>query len=158
MRGADSLVVPSLSENLPVVIIEAQARHRTAGRGLRRGRRQPSSRQRGNGQLAPAAYPAALAAAIEVVLAHPTAYDRTAISTRAEERFGLEAIGARWDTIRRERLARHIRRIVQREPSGPAVVQRKRPALRGLFRNAPEKTRTSTDDTVHKALNLNRPV
>ena len=35
--------------------------------------------------------------------------------------------------------------------------QRKSPAVQG-FPSAPEKTRTSTDHTVHKALNLERPV
>jgi glycosyltransferase involved in cell wall biosynthesis len=100
MRGADLLVVPSLSENLPVVIIEAQATGLPVVASDVGGVRELVDER--SGQLVPAADPAALAAAIEAVLARPTAYDRTAISIRAKESFGFEAIGARWDTILRE--------------------------------------------------------
>ncbi len=33
----------------------------------------------------------------------------------------------------------------------------KKAPLCGAFHSAPERTRTSTDHSVHKALNLNRP-
>jgi glycosyltransferase involved in cell wall biosynthesis len=100
MRGADLLVVPSLSENLPVVIIEAQATGLLVVASDVGGVRELVDER--SGQLVPPGDPAALAAAIEAVLARPTAYDRPSIAIRAKKSFGLDAIGARWDTILRE--------------------------------------------------------
>ncbi len=99
MRGADLLVLPSLSENLPVVIVEAQATGLPVVASDVGGVREIVD-ERG-GRLVPPGDRTALAVAIEAVLARPEAYDRAAISARARERFGLAAIGAQWDAILR---------------------------------------------------------
>jgi glycosyltransferase involved in cell wall biosynthesis len=48
----------------------------------------------------------ALAVAIEAVLGSRGDYDRSVIATRARERYGYEAVAARWDAIYRELLTR----------------------------------------------------
>jgi L-malate glycosyltransferase len=100
MRAADLFVLPSLAENLPVVLIEAQAS------GL------PAVATRVGGVselvddaagiLVPPADPAALAAAIRAALARD--FDPPALAARARDRYGYDAIAARWTAIY-ERLA-----------------------------------------------------
>jgi glycosyltransferase involved in cell wall biosynthesis len=103
MRRADLLVVPSLAENQPVVLLEAQASGlpvvvSDVG-GVSEVVDAPA------GRLVPSGDVEALAGAIEAVLAAPGDYDRSMIATRARERYGQEAVAARWDAIYRELVA-----------------------------------------------------
>ena len=100
MRAADVLVLPSLAENLPVVLIEAQATGVPVVASDVGGVREIVDER--SGRLVPPGDRAALATAIEAVLEHPQAYNRAVIAARARETFGLDAIGVRRDAILRE--------------------------------------------------------
>ena len=95
MRSADLFVLPSLAENLPVVLIEAQASGlpavATAVGGV------PELVDDAAGILVPAADPAALAAAIRAAL--DRSFDSAAIATQAHDRYGYDAIATRWTAI-----------------------------------------------------------
>jgi glycosyltransferase involved in cell wall biosynthesis len=104
MRAADVLVLPSLAENLPVVLIEAQATGVPVVASNVGGVREIVDER--SGRLVPPGDRAALATAIEAILEHPDAYNRAAIAARARETFGLDAIGVRWDAILRELAAK----------------------------------------------------
>jgi glycosyltransferase involved in cell wall biosynthesis len=95
MRAADLFVLPSLAENLPVVLIEAQAS----------GLASVAADVGGVGELVddaagalvPPADPAALATAIRDTLARD--FDGAKLAARAADRYGYTAIAARWTAI-----------------------------------------------------------
>ena len=97
MRKADLFVLPSRFENLPCVIIEAMSSglpvvSTTVG-GI------PEMMSERDGILVGPDDALALAAAIERVLADPTAFDPAAISARALARYGLPAIGSQLHAV-----------------------------------------------------------
>lgn len=92
MRAADLFVLPSLAENLPVVLIEAQASGLPAVATTVGG--VPELVDDEAGLLVPPADPAALATAIRAALARD--FDRLSLAARAKDRYGYEAICARW--------------------------------------------------------------
>ena len=101
MRGADLLVLPSLAENLPTVVLEAHACGLpvvATDVGGTREALDPSA-----GRLVAPGDDAALAGAIDAMLA--AHHDREAIAARARARYGYEAIAERWEAIYRELLA-----------------------------------------------------
>ena len=92
MRGSDVFVLPSRFENLPCVIIEAMASglpvvSTTVG-GI------PEMMSDEDGILVAPDDPAALADAMERVLANPAAFDPAGVSDRAQARYGLAAVGS----------------------------------------------------------------
>jgi glycosyltransferase involved in cell wall biosynthesis len=95
MRGADLFVLPSLAENLPVVLIEAQASGLPAVATRVGG--VPELVDDSAGALVPPADPAALAAAIRTALARH--FDSAALANRAHDRYGYDAIRNRWTAI-----------------------------------------------------------
>lgn len=103
MRRADLLVVPSLAENQPVVLLEAQASGLPVVASDVGGVREVVDAFAG--RLVPSGDVDALAGAIKAVLAAPGHYDRSMIATRARERYGREAVAARWDAIYHELVA-----------------------------------------------------
>ena len=100
MREADLFVLPSLHENLPVVLIEAQASGLPAV-GTRVGG-VPELVDPEAGELVEAGDPHALARAIEHVLSRTGDFDAHALSRRAAERYGYDAIERRWTAIYEE--------------------------------------------------------
>ncbi len=95
MRAADLFVLPSLAENLPVVLIEAQASGLPAVASDVGGVSELVDDAAG--ALVPPADPAALAAAIRATLAR--GFDPAALAARARDRYGYGAIAARWSAI-----------------------------------------------------------
>ncbi|HYI80966.1 MAG TPA: glycosyltransferase [Thermoleophilaceae bacterium] len=102
MRAADLFVLPSLAENLPVVLIEAQASGlpavATSVGGV------PELVDDAAGTLVPPRDPAALAEAIRATL--DRRFDSATLAARANDRYGYEAVRDRWTTIY-TRLLRH---------------------------------------------------
>jgi glycosyltransferase involved in cell wall biosynthesis len=106
MRGADLLVLPSLAENLPTVVLEAQACGLpvvATDVGGTREALDPTA-----GRLVAPGDDEALAGAIGAVLAAD--HDREAIAARAHARYGYEAVAERWEATYRELLAARERR------------------------------------------------
>ncbi len=101
MRAADLFVLPSLAENLPVVLIEAQASGLPAVASDVGGVSELVDEAAG--ALVPAADPAALAAAIRATLARD--FDSAALADRARARYGYDAIAALWTAIYERLLA-----------------------------------------------------
>jgi len=97
MRAADLFVLPSLHENLPVVLIEAQASGLPAVATRVGG--VPELVGEEAGELVEPADPGALADAIARVLARRGEIDTAALARRAAERYGYEAIEGRWTAI-----------------------------------------------------------
>ncbi len=97
MRAADLFVLSSYHENLPVVLIEAQASGlpavATAVGGV------PELVHPDAGLLTSPGDPAALAAAIREALGSRDRYDPDALAERAVERYGLAAVCARWTAL-----------------------------------------------------------
>ncbi len=95
MRDADLFVLPSLAENLPVVLIEAMASGlpavATAVGGV------PEMLDRESGALVPPADDTALAAAIHETLARE--FDPAAMAATARQRYGYATISARWTEL-----------------------------------------------------------
>jgi glycosyltransferase involved in cell wall biosynthesis len=102
MRAADLLVLPSLAENLPVVLIEAQASGLPAVATRVGG--VPELVDEVAGVLVPPADAPALAAATRDALSRE--YDAHVLAARARDRYGYDAIAARWTTIYQRLLAR----------------------------------------------------
>jgi glycosyltransferase involved in cell wall biosynthesis len=101
MRGADLLVLPSLAENLPTVVLEAHACGLAVVATDVGGTREaldPSA-----GRLVEPGDDEALAAAIGAMLA--VDHDREAVAVRAHERYGYDAVAERWEATYREMLA-----------------------------------------------------
>jgi glycosyltransferase involved in cell wall biosynthesis len=101
MRGADLLVLPSLAENLPTVVLEAQACGLPVVATDVGGTREALDRSAG--RLVASGDEEALAGAIAAALAAD--HDREAIADRARARYGHEAVAARWEQTYREVLA-----------------------------------------------------
>ena len=97
MREADLLVLPSLAENLPVVLIEAQASGLPAVATDVGGVSELVDDRAG--VLVPPADPEALAAAVAATLDRLPGFDPQALATRAREHYGYAAICARWTEI-----------------------------------------------------------
>lgn len=97
MRAADLFVLPSLAENLPVVLIEAQASGLPAVATRVGG--VPELVDDATGTLVAPADAAALAAAIRTTLERRDDFDPRAIADRAHARYGYDAIRARWTEI-----------------------------------------------------------
>ncbi|MEX1141168.1 MAG: glycosyltransferase [Thermoleophilaceae bacterium] len=97
MRAADLFVLASLAENLPVVLIEAQASGLPAVATRVGG--VPELVDRDAGVLVEPADPGALAGAIRDVLARRADFDPTALADRAADRYGYDAIAERWTAI-----------------------------------------------------------
>ena len=101
MRGADLLVLPSLAENLPTVVLEAQACGLpvvATDVGGTREALDPAA-----GRLVAPGDEEALADAIASALGDDP--DRDAIAARAHMRYGYDAVAVRWEAIYREILA-----------------------------------------------------
>jgi glycosyltransferase involved in cell wall biosynthesis len=97
MRTADLFVLPSLYENLPVVLIEAQASGLPAVATRVGG--VPELVTDDAGELVEPGDPVALAAAIARALAQRERFDPDLLARRAAERFGYEAIAERWSEL-----------------------------------------------------------
>lgn len=97
MRQADLFVLPSLFENLPCVLIEAMASGlpsvATAVGGV------PDLVDEASGVLCPPHDPSALAAAISSALKRRGQVDPLTLASRAQRRFGYEAIERIWTQI-----------------------------------------------------------
>jgi glycosyltransferase involved in cell wall biosynthesis len=101
MRRADLLVLPSLAENLPTVVLEAHASGLPVVATDVGGTREAVDARAGH--VVATGDAGALADAIGAVLACD--HDHGAIADRARARYGYDAIAARWDAIYREVLA-----------------------------------------------------
>jgi glycosyltransferase involved in cell wall biosynthesis len=97
MRRADLLVLPSLHENLPVVLAEAMASGLPAV-ATRVGGVADLLDHEGAGTLVSPGDPEALAEAIRGRLDAPRP-DPAELAARAAERFGYETLGRTWDEI-----------------------------------------------------------
>jgi glycosyltransferase involved in cell wall biosynthesis len=98
LRESDLFVLSSLSENMPLAVIEALCC------GLPVAATDVGDVQEavgGDGVLAPPADPQALATAIETVLDKYERFDGAEIAQRAAARFSFEAVGRVWDEIYR---------------------------------------------------------
>jgi len=95
MRKADLFVLPSLAENLPVVLIEAQASGLPAVATRVGG--VPELVDEAAGALVPPADPPALAEAIHTTLARD--FEGPALAARARDRYSYDAICDRWTAI-----------------------------------------------------------
>ena len=100
MREADLFVLPSLHENLPVVLVEAQASGLPAVATRVGGVAELVDEDAG--RLVEPGDPAALAEAIAAVLEARDRFDASALARRAAERYGFGAIAARWTAIYEE--------------------------------------------------------
>lgn len=98
LRGSDVFVLSSLSENLPLALLEALCCGLPAAATDVGGVPEALGE---DGSLAPPGDPAALARAIASVLDGNERYDHEAIARRAAERYSFDAVGAAWDEIYR---------------------------------------------------------
>jgi len=100
-------VLPSLAENLPLALMEAQASGlpvvATTVGGV------PEMVTPQTGILVPPNDVPALTEALQRMLDTVDGYDREAIVASARERWSYEALGARWDRVYRQVLARRAR-------------------------------------------------
>jgi glycosyltransferase involved in cell wall biosynthesis len=96
LRKADLFVLSSLSENMPLAVIEALCCGLPVAGTDVGGVPEAVG---GDGVLAPPADPGALAAAIQTVLDERERFDDREIARRAGERFSFRAVGRAWDEI-----------------------------------------------------------
>lgn len=101
MRTADLFVLPSLAENLPVVLIEAMASGLPAVATRVGG--VPELLDHDNGTLVPPRDAAALAAAVRATLHRD--FDPAGMAAAARDRYGYAAICARWTELYEELLS-----------------------------------------------------
>jgi glycosyltransferase involved in cell wall biosynthesis len=98
LRRADALVMSSLSENLPLALLEALCCGlpvaATSVGGI------PNALGT-DGELAPPGDPERLASAVEAVLGGYSRFDRDDIAARAAARWSFATVGAIWDEIYR---------------------------------------------------------
>jgi len=103
MRRSDALVLPSRSENMPCVALEALTTGlpviATKVGGV------PEIVDDASGVLAPPGDAAALARAVTHFLDHRDEFDRASIARQATERFSLQTVGAALGDVYREVLA-----------------------------------------------------
>jgi glycosyltransferase involved in cell wall biosynthesis len=99
LRAADVFVLSSLSENMPLALLEALCCGLPAAATDVGGVPEALGN---DGALAPAGDSAALARAIEAVLVGYKRFDREAIAARAAARYSFEAVGATWDEVYRQ--------------------------------------------------------
>jgi glycosyltransferase involved in cell wall biosynthesis len=98
LRDSDAFVLSSLSENMPLAVIEALCCGLPVAATDVGGVAEAVG---GDGVLAPAGDPRALAAAIEAVLDEYERFDGVDIARRSAARFSFEAVGSVWDEIYR---------------------------------------------------------
>jgi glycosyltransferase involved in cell wall biosynthesis len=98
LRESDLFVLSSLSENMPLAVIEALCCGLPVAATDVGGVQEAVG---GDGVLAPPADPQALATAIETVLDKYERFDGAEIAQRAAARFSFEAVGRVWDEIYR---------------------------------------------------------
>ncbi len=84
----------------------------------------------------------------------PADFPAPSVKARAHEYVQAVVAHARW-TYRVDVFVMRQHYVHQRTDATRRPIKRKSPVTRGLF-DAPERTRTSTDQSVHKALNLAR--
>lgn len=115
MQRASFLVLPSLWENLPNVLIEAMACGlpvlATEVGGV------PELVDEQAGLLVPPGDPVALERGLLHMLNHHTEYGGPATVRRAHERYSLEAVGRQFEAVYAEALARHQGRPRRRRTS-----------------------------------------
>ena len=97
MREADVFVLPSHHENLPTVLIEAQASGLPAVACAVGG--VPELIDGASGRLVPARDPAGLSRAIAEALDARERFDPVELAERARARYGYEAFAARWSEL-----------------------------------------------------------
>jgi len=98
LRRSDVFVLSSLSENMPLAVIEALCSGVPVAATDVGGVAEAIG---SDGVLARPEDPEALAAAIEAVLTGGTRFDRLAVARRAAARFSFEAVGGVWDAVYR---------------------------------------------------------
>jgi glycosyltransferase involved in cell wall biosynthesis len=116
MREADLFVLPSHHENLPTVLIEAQASGLPAVATAVGGVAELIDGT--SGRLVPARDPAALSRAIAEALDARERFDPAALAERARERYGYEAFAARWSELY-ARLVRATNSPARSAPESP---------------------------------------
>ncbi|HLI32564.1 MAG TPA: glycosyltransferase [Solirubrobacteraceae bacterium] len=101
MRSADLLVLPSLHENLPCVLLEALASGLPFVASAVGGIPELLADEpvRGACRIAQPGNPQALAGAISEALARSERIDRERLAGYARARFGYDAVAQRWETI-----------------------------------------------------------
>ncbi|HEY6836872.1 MAG TPA: glycosyltransferase [Gaiellaceae bacterium] len=104
LRASDVFVLSSLSENMPLAVLEALC----CGLPVAATDVGGVPEAVGNdGALAPPGDPDALAKAIETVLDEYPRFDRLEIARRTADRFSFEAVGGVWDEIYRNLTSRY---------------------------------------------------
>jgi L-malate glycosyltransferase len=107
MRRSDVLVLPSLSENMPLALVEALATGlpcvATDVGGV------SEIVDGSSGVLVPSADAPALAEAISDVLSRLDDFDPERLARAAERRYGLEVVGTRWAALYRDVIAERAR-------------------------------------------------
>ncbi len=103
LRASDVFVLSSLSENMPLAVLEALCCGLPVAATDVGGVPEAVG---DDGVLAPSGDPDALAGAIEQVVSRLDRYERADIAARAAERWSFEAVGGIWDEIYRSVAAR----------------------------------------------------
>ena len=98
LRAADAFVLSSLSENMPLAVLEALCCGLPVAATDVGGVPEAVG---DDGELAPAGDPEALAEAIERLLGRYDSFDREDVARRAAARWSFEAVGGVWDEIYR---------------------------------------------------------